>query len=159
MGDRQGQMPTSIYSSSESDSSPLESSTAAQRLAFVNQTISGDENTGYNGFLRAGTLSLKLKSRLLELLDFAFLLGLTHRLVLLLWGWLGDSSRAFTLPHLLLDCGFNLGSILHDQAMDLPEGRSANEINVKLERAIFTDLIYIRLGQTAPNGELTSTSG
>jgi hypothetical protein len=104
-------------------------------------------------------LSLKLKSRLLELLDFAFLLGLTHRLVFLLWGWLGDSSRAFTLPHLLLDCGFNLGSILHDQAMDLPEGRSANEINVKLERAIFTDLIYIRLGQTAPNGELTSTSG
>jgi hypothetical protein len=35
---------------------------------------------------------------------------------------------------------------LHDQAMDLPEGRSANEINVKLERAIFTDLIYIRIG-------------
>ena len=49
MGNRQGQMPTSIYSSSESDSSPLESSTAAQRLVFVNQTIGGMKILGITG--------------------------------------------------------------------------------------------------------------
>ncbi len=139
----QGQMPPPTYSSSESDSSPLESSTAAQRLAFANQMINGGENTGYNGFLRAGTVSLKLKSLLLELLDFAFLLGLTHRLILLLRSGLGDGTRAFTLPHLLLDCCLHFRRILHDQAMNSPEGRSADEINIQLEGAIVTDLIII----------------
>lgn len=128
-------------------------------ISIYKSIANGDGNTGYNRFLRAGALSLKLKSRLLELLDFTLLLGLTHRLVLLFRGWLGDSARAFTLPHLLLDCCFNLGSIMHDQTMNLPEGRSADEINVKLQSTIVADLFEVRTEQIARKGALTSTSG
>jgi hypothetical protein len=102
--------------------------------------INGDKNTGYDGFLRAGTLSLKLKSSLLELLDFAFLLGLTHRLVLFLGGRLSDGARAFTLTHLLLNVCLDLRGILHDQAMNSPKGRSANEIDVKFESTVVANL-------------------
>ena len=104
-------------------------------------------------------MSLKLKSLLLELLDLSFLLGLTHRLVLLLRGGLGDSARAFTFPHLLLDCCFNFRSVLHDQAMNSPEGRSANEINVELESAIVTNLIYVNETKHPWKSGLTSTAG
>lgn len=86
-------------------------------------------------------MSLKSKSRLSELRDFALLFRLTHRLVLLLRSGLGDCTRAFALPHLLLDCCLHFRRILHYQAMNSPQSRSANEINIKLEGAIITDLM------------------
>ena len=96
--------------------------------------------TGHDRLLRSGTLSLKLGCCLLKLLNLAFLLRLTHRLVLLLGGRLGHSARAFSIPHLLLDCCFNLRSMLHNQPMDLPEGRCADKVDVKLKSTVLTYL-------------------
>jgi hypothetical protein len=60
---------------------------------------------------------------------------------------------------LLLDCCFNFRSVLHDQAMNSPEGRSANEINVELESAIVTNLIYVNETKHPWKSGLTSTAG
>ena len=112
-----------------------------QKISTKKNTSSGQKLTRHDRFLGTRALSVcKFSLTALQELDLLLLLTLAHWLILFLGWGLCQFTRGIARLELLSHLFVNLRGMYHDQAVDFPESRNADDVNVKLKCSIVADL-------------------